>query len=152
MEYHAQPGVLEWIGIRPERRGPLIPLTEVNIDEHGLEGDHYESASGRGKRAATLIQAEHIPVIGALVGRFDLEPKLFRRNLVIGGINLLALKNERFSIGEVVFEGTGICAPCSRMEKILGSGGYNAMRGHGGITANVVTPGTVRLGDKLLKC
>ena len=151
MENHAQEGVLDWIGIRPERLGPVIPLTQTNVDKNGLEGDHYESSSSKGKRAVTLIQAEHIPVIGSLIGRFDLEPKLFRRNLVVSGINLLALKGELFSVGEVLLQGTGICAPCSRMETLLGVGGYNAMRGHGGITANVVTGGTLRLGDTIRK-
>ncbi len=72
-----------------------------------------------------------------------------RRNLVIGGINLLALKNEKFSIGECVLKGTGLCHPCSRMEEALGTGGYNAMRGHGGITAIVIRGGTIALGDSV---
>ncbi len=149
MEIYAQGGVLEWIGIRTKRRGTVIPLTETFLDGNGLEGDHYESASGKGKRAVTLMQAEHIPVVSSLLGRFDLEPRAFRRNLVIGGINLLALKTKVFDIGEVRFKGTGICAPCSRMESALGKGGFNAMRGHGGITANIIEPGFVRLGDQV---
>ena len=70
-------------------------------------------------------------------------------HIVIGGINLIALRNRTFRVGTALLRGTGVCAPCSRMEQILGPGGYNAMRGHGGITAEVVDPGTVKLGDAL---
>lgn len=52
-----------------------------------------------------------------------------------------------FRIGGAILRGTGICAPCSRMEETLGPGGYNAVRGHGGITAEVVQPGTISIGD-----
>ena len=76
-------------------------------------------------------------------------PDLLRRNLVIKGINLLALKNREFRIGDAVFQTTGFCHPCSRMEKVLGAGGYNAMRGHGGLTAQVLQSGLIRVGDNL---
>jgi MOSC domain-containing protein YiiM len=75
------------------------------------------------------------------------SPDLVRRNLVVSGISVLALKDQRFSIGDVVLEGTGLCEPCSRMEANLGSGGYNAMRGHGGITARILAGGVLWLGD-----
>jgi MOSC domain-containing protein YiiM len=65
----------------------------------------------------------------------------------VRGINLLALKNKTFSIGDAMFEMTGLCHPCSRMEEALGAGGYNAMRGHGGITARVLQEGLIRVGD-----
>ena len=52
------------------------------------------------------------------------------------GLNLLASNGRRLRIGsDAVLEITGVCAPCSRMEQILGEGGYNAVRGHGGLTA-----------------
>ncbi|MDB5044721.1 MAG: molybdenum cofactor biosysynthesis protein [Deinococcus sp.] len=105
--------------------------------------------TGPGKRQVTLIQAEHLPVIAALAGVESVSPEEMRRNIVVSGLPLLALKDARFQIGEVILEGTGECHPCSRMEETFGPGGYNAVRGHGGITARVVRGGLIRVGDAL---
>jgi len=66
---------------------------------------------------------------------------------VVAGINLLALKDCRFAIGAALLEWSGECHPCSRMEEILGPGGYHAVRHHGGITARVLEGGAIRIGD-----
>jgi MOSC domain-containing protein YiiM len=91
-----------------------------------------------------------LPAIAALSGHGGVAPAAFRRNLVVEGIPLVALKDRRFRIGEVVLEGTGPCDPCSRMEEALGPGGYNAMRGMGGICARIVEGGTFRRGDAVV--
>lgn len=140
-----QIGRLEWIGVRPARREPLVPLEVVEARiATGLSGDRYSSS---GKRQVTLIQAEHLPVLAAMLKQARIDPATLRRNLVVSGINLIALKAARFKVGEVLLEGTGSCDPCSRMEDALGTGGYNAMRGHGGITARIVEEGSIRVGD-----
>ena len=77
-------------------------------------------------------------------------PESVRRNIVVSGINLYALRDRKFSIGEVSLEGAGTCDPCSRMEEVLGPGGYNAMRGHGGIVCRILEGGTIRIGDSLV--
>ena len=100
------------------------------------------------KRQVTLIQAEHFPALSAMMGH-EVVPEDTRRNLVVSGLNLLALRDKRFKIGEVMFEGSGLCHPCSRMEETLGEGGYNVMRGHGGILARVLQGGTIRVGDEV---
>ena len=142
-------GRLSWIGIRPKHQQAMIMLEKaILLENQGIEGDHIAKGSSR-KRQVTLIQEEHLPVVRELVKKSAVEPELLRRNLVVGGINLLALKSEKFSIGECVLEGTGLCHPCSRMEEALGTGGYHAMRGHVGITATVIRGGTITLGDSV---
>jgi MOSC domain-containing protein YiiM len=124
----------------------MVALTQVEaLAGHGLAGDHRASRAG-GKRQVTLLQWEHLAVIAALSGNMTVTPALLRRNLVVSCINLIALKGRQFAIGDTVFEGTGPCDPCSRMEEALGPGGFNAMRGHGGLTAMVVRGGTLLLG------
>jgi MOSC domain-containing protein YiiM len=141
-------GRVEWIGVRPARRAALTAVSSVAaLQGRGLEGDHY---SGGGKRQVTLIQAEHLEAVAKLLGLDALEPARVRRNIVVSGINLYALRDRQFRLGGAVLEGSGLCDPCSRMEEVLGAGGYNAMRGHGGIVARIVEGGVIAVGDAVV--
>lgn len=145
---YLQPGKVECIGVRSERRAPVKVLDAVHaVKNVGLEGDHYQNLNG--PRQVTLMQAEHLVVLALLMGKDSINPALVRRNIVVSGINLLSLKGKSFSVGEAVFEYTGECHPCTRMEENLGHGGYNAMRGHGGITAKIVSGGLIKVGDSV---
>jgi MOSC domain-containing protein YiiM len=143
-----QTGRVEWVGLRPARDVAMVSVEQVSVDPSiGLHGDRYAGRSGT--RQVTLIQAEHLAVIASCVGLACVEPQLLRRNIVVRGINLLALKGKVIQIGKVELEITGLCHPCSKMETQLGAGGYNAMRGHGGMTARVLTQGVIALGNAL---
>lgn len=145
-----RPGRLDWIGLRPARRAPMRAVAAARLEPaHGLVGDRYAGSSGQ--RQVTLIQAEHLPAIAAYLGLERLEPAALRRNLVVSGLNLLALAGGTLRIGDALLEVTGACHPCSRMEDTLGVGGYNALRGHGGLTARVLEAGDLRLGDAVLR-
>ena len=144
-----QKGKVEWIGIRSKKKEELSVVESVKLkNENGLVGDHFKGSFSI-KRQVTLIQQEHLYVVSSILGKKRIDPKLTRRNIVVSGINLLSLKHHKFRIGNVTLETTGICAPCSRMEENLGAGGYNAMRGHGGITATVIEEGKIKLGDTI---
>ncbi|MGI4761531.1 MAG: MOSC domain-containing protein [Janthinobacterium lividum] len=144
-----QEGRLEWIGLRPVRRAVLEAVGEAEVltDRH-LAGDHASPKAG-GKRQITLIQHEHLASVAGFLGLAEpVAPGRLRRNLVVSGLNLLALKGRQIQIGEeVILDITGECHPCSRMEEELGPGGYNAMRGHGGLTAHIAQGGRLRVGD-----
>lgn len=142
-------GKLEWIGVRAERRAPLASVTQVEaIAGYGLAGDHYASKSN-GKRQVTLIQAEHLEALAKILGKSEVPADAVRRNLLVSSINLYALRDRKFRIGAILLEGSGPCDPCSRMEEVLGIGGYNAMRGHGGITARILEGGVFSVGESL---
>jgi MOSC domain-containing protein YiiM len=141
-----RPGRLVWIGLRPARREAMRAVDEARLETgRGLVGDRYAKLGGN--RQLTLIEAEALAAIASHLGVAEVSPDLVRRNLVTQGVNLLALKERRFRVGEAVLETSGECHPCSRMEENLGVGGYNAVRGLGGITARVVSGGLIRLGD-----
>ena len=96
----------------------------------------------------TLIQAEHLPVIEAMMGA-PISPARLRRNLVVAGLPVRALLGRRFRVGGAVLEGTIPCTPCRRMEDTLGEGGFLAVLGHGGICARVIEGGPIAVGDSV---
>lgn len=147
-----QQGCVRWIGVRPAARAAMIELDAVEARrEAGLTGDHSRPGP-RNARQVTLIQWEHLAVISALMGRPAEQPisaTELRRNIAISGINLFSLKGRRFRLGQAILETTGWCQPCARLEERLGLGTFQAMRGHGGITARVLQGGIIRLNDAL---
>uniref|UniRef100_UPI000D3B472D MOSC domain-containing protein n=1 Tax=unclassified Variovorax TaxID=663243 RepID=UPI000D3B472D len=153
-----RPGRLDTLLLRPARRAPVQPVHEaMALEGRGLQGDRSSAARPGGRRQVTLLQAEHLPVIAALCALDRLDPELLRRNLVVSGLNLMAARSLFrdqplvLCIGdEVLLEVTGPCEPCSRMEEALGPGGYNALRGHGGLTARVLRGGWLRVGDAVM--
>ena len=154
-------GRLEAIVLRPGRDRPAMAVASaLALVDRGLEGDRsaVKAASrvGGNKRQVTLIQAEHLPLINAWTARHVAATDL-RRNLVVSGINLLAQLSLfadqplQVRIGaDVLLVITGPCDPCSKMEALLGAGGYNAMRGHGGTTARVIHGGMLAVGDAVI--
>ncbi len=152
-------GRIEAILLRSARRGPVEASSEAEaVPGRGLLGDHRAERLRRGtarrRRELTLVQYEHLPLIAAWSGLRTLDPARLRRNLVLSGLNLLAMRSPFpdhplvWQLGpEVQIEITGPCDPCSRMERELGTGGYNALRGHGGVTARILRGGTLRVGD-----
>ena len=133
---------ITWIGLRPARRSAMQAVDRAQAALSGLAGDHARA----GRRAVTLIQAEHLPVIAVLAGLSEVPPETLRRNLVVSGLNLSATRGRILAIGDARLRVTGPCAPCSRMEHALGPGGYNAMRGHGGWCAEILASGDIETG------
>lgn len=156
---HPNPGRVEAIYLRPGRGEPVSQVESVQaLVGQGLEGDRAalrsRSSVAAKARDITLLQAEVIPILEAWAGRTALDAGLLRRNLLVSGLNLAAMRspfadgNNRWAIGgDVIIEVTGPCEPCSKMEQVLGAGGYNMMRGNGGLTAAILTAGRIQIGD-----
>jgi len=126
----------------------LTPASALLVAHQGIEGDRYRTQRDSA-RQVTLIALEDVRAIASFMHRTEVPPELLRRNLVTEGVNLNALKECRIRIGPALLEISGECAPCSQMEANLGPGGYNAVRGRGGLTARIITGGEIRIGDSI---
>jgi len=140
-------GCLGWPAVLPagastdEKLRENLPGAETRTDEPP-ELSPFAGLPGFAKPPGVAKRPGDFP--GELPGEL---PGVLRRNVVVSGVNLLALKGKTFRVGDAVLRWTGLCHPCSKMETALGPGGYNAMRGHGGITASVEAAGRFAVGD-----
>ena len=143
-------GKIDWIGLRPSSSNTINEVeTAELLQGHGLVGDKAGQCIG-GKRQVTLIQAEYLPVIASFLNLETVHPELLRRNIVVSGINLGILKGSKLKLNSAVIEITGNCAPCAKMEEVLGPGGFNAVLNHGGMNAIVIRGGVIGVGDEIL--
>jgi MOSC domain-containing protein YiiM len=135
-----------------ERIETLRSLQEAAVVlGHGVDGDRYSLGAGTfssypGKgREVTLIEIE---TIEALPPECAIEPGEARRNLVTRGISLNDLVGCDFRIGQdVVLRGVRLCHPCDHLEKLTKPGVLKALANRGGLRADVVHAGMIRLGD-----
>jgi len=160
-QQYATEGRIETIILRPARGESAVVVDEARAEPgRGLLGDRLANAvrSGRqsSKRELTLFQAEHLTVVANWCGLAELEPARLRRNLVVSGLNLIAMRSPfpdvtlEWAVGdEVIIQITGPCDPCSKIAAELGLGSYNALRGHGGMTARILSGGLIRVGDRV---
>ncbi len=141
-------GKLCWIGVRPQRKTDMVEVIQCQAHaELGLEGDHRMDKTPGSARQITIISQEYIEQISHFLGK-PVHPSQLRRNLVVSGINLSALRYQKFRIGDALFEASALCHPCSRMEKALGQGAVAAMMGHGGLCCKILKSGEIKVGDE----
>jgi MOSC domain-containing protein YiiM len=144
-------GRLQWIGLRPARKAAMNIVNSVEAKaDYGLVGDRRMNGRPGSARQVTIISVEYIDTIVRLLKKTAIDPAILRRNLVVSGINLSALRHQQFQIGDAVFEATALCHPCVRMEEALGKNGIAAMLGHGGICAKVIQGGVITVGDDVV--
>ena len=143
-------GTVVALAIAAEREGPvtLVDAAEA-LAGLGLEGDRYARGAGTfpspGDGAAlTLIAAE-------VVGSFDppLRPDEHRRNVITEGVDLDALVGRKFLLGDVLCSGRRPAQPCAHLQRLAARPLLRPLVHRGGLRADVLTGGTIRLGDAI---
>src|SRR5689334_13301219 len=147
------PGRLVGIYTATTGGAPMDSHDEVRaVAGVGLEGDRYASKTGEfsdregGGREVTLIAREAIAAANEQVTIGESET---RRNLVTEGVDLDVLIGKQFTVGDVVMVGVRDCPPCSYLQDITRPGVLNALRGAGGLRADIVRDGVIHVGDPI---
>jgi MOSC domain-containing protein YiiM len=148
-------GRVEAIFVAPEAGAPMRRLDAVRaIPGRGLEGDRY--AEGRGTFSVTggrgneltLVAGEVLDALALPDGR-PLSGAEARRNVVTRGLDLNALVGRRFRIGELEAIGRRRCEPCAHLQRLTRPGVLRALVGRGGLRADLLNSGTLRVGDAI---
>ena len=134
-------------------REPMVSVNEVHaVPGKGLEGDRYFDGAGSFWKPLpdyelTLIEIEAIEDLKRDFG-IELTPGDGRRNIVTRGVSLNDLAGQDFQIGEVRLRGIRLCEPCSHLARLVKQKGI--IRGlvhRGGLRAQILTDGMIRVGD-----
>lgn len=136
-------GVVEGIFWGAIGEGPLAPADQVQVKTGaGIEGDRY------GDKDITLFEAEAIEDLRTSTG-IELAPDEIRRNVMTRGVSLNDLLGHRIRLGEVEAVVTELCHPCSHLQKLTQPGVLRGLVNRGGLNADVVQGGAIRVGDML---
>ncbi len=147
-------GTVEFIYIAPNATAPTVSVPEVlAIPGVGLEGDRYALRQGTFFKPEpdyelTLIEAEAIEALKRDY-KVELAPGEARRNLVTRGIALNHLVGRDFQIGAVKAHGIRLCEPCDHLQRLTGRQLIKGLRHRGGLRAQILTQGAIRVGDSL---
>lgn len=114
----------------------------------GLVGDRYYNHKEDYKGQITFFDWAVYERIQKDFNCPDLDPALFRRNVLTAGVDLNTLIGQRFEIQGVEFEGSEECRPCHWMDKAVNPGVHEALKGFGGLRARILTDGSLRLTTK----
>ena len=137
---------VEAIHLGAEGVPALWPVESVSaVAGKGLEGDrHFHPDGAPPGQALTLVEAENVESVG-------LEPGATRRQLTVRGVDLNALVGKRFRVGEVECVGVELCEPCSHLESLTRPGIIKELVHRAGLNADIVTGGTIRVGDPVVE-
>ena len=149
---------VEAIHLASDRGRPTRSIGSVRaVPGVGLEGDRYARGLGTwGRRGArgpgrdlTLIEAEEVERLALDFG-IELAPGESRRNVTTRGVRLNELVGRRFRIGDVVCEGVRLCEPCTYLEDVTGKALREPLLHRAGLRADIVTTGTIAVGDPIV--
>lgn len=134
---------------------PMESAQEANaIAGQGLEGDRYAVGIGQWSkipgagREITLIEIESIEAL-AREKSVSISPGAARRNVVTQGVALNDLVGREFQVGAVRLCGVRLCDPCAYLETLTQPGVLAGLIHRGGLRADVVQGGTIRVNDAI---
>ncbi len=130
---------------RPPGEAPTLEVPEVElVAGQGIAGDRFFGHKEGYKGQITFFDEAVFGRLCAEFGVFHKDPGVLRRNVLTAGADLNGLIGREFELQGVVFRGREECRPCHWMDAAFAPGAELAMRGFGGLRAEILTDGVLR--------
>jgi MOSC domain-containing protein YiiM len=125
------------------------PTLEVESIEcvagHGIRGDRFFDYRDDYKGQITFFADEVYRALGEEFGVVGKAPSVLRRNAITRGVDLNTLIGSEFELQGVRFRGMEECRPCYWMDQAFAPGAHKFLRGNGGLRAQILTNGELRM-------
>ena len=129
-------------------RHEIVSVNSIRcVAGRGIEGDRYLDYKKDWKGQISFIDRKVIDEVMASLGMSELDDSVFRRNVVVSGIDLNDLIGKSFRIGGASFLGTEECSPCFWMDQAVGEGAHELLKGRGGLRCKILESGELSLGE-----
>lgn len=134
-------------GKEPSRHPAVIQESVICRTGRGLEGDRFFDYKDNYKGQITFLEREQIGVLEGKLKMQEIDPARFRRNVITQGIDLNTLIGRTFTLCGITFEGVEECRPCYWMDRAVGPGAEECLKGKGGLRARILSDGTLTPGN-----
>jgi MOSC domain-containing protein YiiM len=134
---------------KPAGLAPTVPCQQINcVENRGIEGDRFFDYKENYKGQITFFDEAVYRRLCEDLSVNDKTPEVFRRNVIIGGVDLNQLIGKEFSLQGVRFRGMVECKPCYWMDGAFGPGAEEKLKGFGGLRAQILNTGTLKVNDE----
>ena len=132
---------------RPPDDYPLVEVREIEcVAGHGIRGDRFYDYKDNYKGQITFFSQEVFDGLSAAFPHVEKPASVLRRNVIVSGVNLNSLIGEEFQLQGLRFLGTAHCRPCYWLDQAFAPGAEAWLKGNGGLRAQILTSGTLRVG------
>ena len=114
----------------------------------GLRGDRYFGYKPDFKGQVTFFDVAVVHAVQERFSKPDLPSSVFRRNLIVSGVNLAEWAGKRFRFRGIDFEAIEECRPCYWMDEVVAPGTEEFLKSNfrGGLRAKILSDGMLRVG------
>ena len=127
---------------KPPGEHPIIEVARIQcVAGQGIAGDRFFGFKSPYKGQITFFEEEVYQDLCLQLGVWDRGPEVFRRNVITRGVRLNELIGAEFEIQGVRLFGHEECRPCYWMDLAFTTGTEDALKGRGGLRAEILADG-----------
>jgi len=145
-------GKIEAINISNISEANTFYVNQAYLEKgKGIVNDRYYENFKEKKEQVTLISLEEINAFNNHVNQ-NIEPKDFRRNIIVSGIDLNKLIDKQIKINQVILKIHEICQPCKYLQdKLKLPSLVKLLVNKSGVRAEIIKSGNLSVGDTIKK-